>query len=137
MNNSIEIFSLFMKTHYKSSYGIRDNCGIAASDLVLFFEKHNVFSERVFGYFNCDIPVHDKLDFTSQMKIDFLKQGLNFSSKEARLNWIMASSYYSEWLKCPHYWVEVSGQIFDPSGVAQFVDSGLSKDVEAWRYLRK
>jgi hypothetical protein len=125
-----------MTNHYKSSYGTRDNCGIAAIDLMLFLQDMGFKAERIQGYFLCDIPVHNKRDFTKEMKNEFMMSGLDFNSKEDRLNWIKASKYFEEWLKCPHYWVVVEGEILDPSGVAQFIDLGLAKDLNTHRYLK-
>jgi hypothetical protein len=83
------------------------------------------------------VPVHSKKDFTLEMKAEFKESKLDFNSKEDRLNWINNSSYKTEWLNCPHYWVEVAGHILDPSGEAQFIDSGLSKDLEIHRYKKE
>lgn len=131
------IFNEFMIKHYKESYGIRDNCGFAAIDLVLFFESHGIPAQRVQGYFKCDIQVHNKRDFTKEMKIEFLESGLDFNSKSDRLSWLANSKYSEEWRLCPHYWVECEGQIFDPSGEAQFIASGLASDLDENRYIKK
>lgn len=130
-----DVFKIFMENHWSSEYCIRGNCGPAAIYLVDFFKIHKIEAERIKGHFKCDIPVHDKEDFTSEMKLEFRKSGLDFNSSEDRLNWIKESSYYQEWLLCPHYWVEVDGEIFDPSGKAQFIDTGLALNLETYRYL--
>jgi hypothetical protein len=125
-----------MKDHYKPSYSIRDNCGFAATELVELFLFHNIQAVRIRGYFKCDIPVHNKKDFTPEMKKEFLQSGKDFNSRTDRLELIKNSSYHEEWLKCPHYWVEADNQVFDPSGNGQFIESGLSSDLHISRYLR-
>lgn len=129
-------FEIFMNDHYKYSYGIRDNCGIAAIDLMEFLISRGFNAERIQGNFKCDIPVHNKKDFTKEMMVEFNKTGLDFNAPKDRLEWIQSSSYFEEWLLCPHYWVEVEGEILDPSGEAQFVESGLAKDLDSKRYIR-
>lgn len=130
-----EVFKSFMENNWSAEYGIRGNCGLAAIYLVDFFKAHNIESERIKGHFKCDIPVHDKEDFTAAMKFEFRQSGLDFNNPKDRLNWIKESSYFQEWLLCPHYWVEVDGEIFDPSGKAQFIDTGLSLSLDIHRYL--
>lgn len=132
-----ECFDLWKKTKYQKIYGIRDNCGPATYDLIFFMNDNGISAEQVQGYFKCDIPVHDKRDFTTEMKVEFKESGLDWNSSQDRLEWIKASKYYEEWLKCPHYWVEINGEIFDPSGEAQFIGSGLATDLDPSRYLKK
>jgi hypothetical protein len=129
-----EVFQLFMTTKYQSFYGVRDNCGLAAIDLVNFFKIHGIRAERIKGHFHCDLPVHDPKDFTKAMKAEFIQSGLDFNAPTDRLTWLQSSPYGAEWLNCPHYWVEVEGEIFDPSGQAQFVYSGLAADTDTHRY---
>ena len=129
------LFTTFMENHWKPSYGVRDNCGPAALDLMDFFKENGINSKRVRGEFLCDIPIHAKKDFSKEMIDEFNKSGLDFNNKIDRLNWITESTYYEEWKKCPHYWVVVESLIFDPSGDAQFVSSGLSSDTNLDRYI--
>lgn len=129
-----EVFKEFMKERYKSSYGIRDNCGLACLDLMDYFRERGIKSDRVQGNFKCDIPVHAKKDFTETMKEEFSKTNLDFNKADDRLQFLKDSIYFEEWHLAPHYWVEVQGKIFDPSGQAQFVDSGLASDLDLSRY---
>lgn len=71
------------------------------------------------------------------MKKEFQSSGLDFNSKQDRLEWIKSTPYHKEWLDYPHYWVEVNQEFYDPSGHAQFVDSGLSSDINDYRYKKE
>lgn len=129
-----ELFDNFMDTHYDSSWGKRDNCGVAAIELVSYLQKEGVEARRVFGWFFCDEFLHDKKDFTLDMIEDLKDNGLDFDNKEDRKSYIKLKMG-DEWKKCPHYWVVAKGQILDPSGYAQFVLSGLASDLSKERYL--
>lgn len=124
------------KTGVKN-YGKRDNCGPACHDLMHHaIEKHNVKLHLVKGYFHADHAVHEKADFTKDMKNEFKKTGKDFNNKEHRKEFIENHPVYSkENKKIPHYWTkDDAGNIHDPSGHAQFVKKGLSKDLDKSRY---
>ncbi len=133
----LTLFKQFKQDHYKSSYSQRDNCGIAAIDLIEFLRENKIKATRIKGTFLCDIPVHNKKDFTMEMKKEFFKSELDFNQAEDRLKWLLNSPYSQEWCHCPHYWVEVQGIILDPSGEGQFLETGLAKDLSEKRYKKE
>lgn len=119
----------------KRLYAIRDNCGPAAISLIMFAKKHGIELKRVGGYFKADQVVYDKADFTREMKKEFTG---NFNSAKERKEWIENNPKYSEeWKLIPHYWCEDAvGKIYDPTGKAQFIKKGLSKDLDKSRYIK-
>lgn len=119
------------------NYGKRDNCGPACYDLIHHAEKkHNTKLNLVKGHFHADHAVHEKGDFTKHMKDEFKKTGKDFNNKEHRKDFIENHPKHSiENKKIPHYWTkDEKGNIHDPSGHAQFVKKGLSKDLDKSRY---
>lgn len=133
----LELFKQFKRDHYKSFYSKRDNCGIAAIELIQFLQENDIKAKRIKGTFLCDIPVHNKKDFTESMKKEFFESDLNFNNPEDRLKWLLSSSYKQEWCHCPHYWVEAYGVLLDPSGEGQFIETGLAKDLSEDRYNKE
>ena len=95
--------------------------------------------QRYGGYFVADNVVYDKADFTKEMKREFLQQGLDFNDPHARKEFIGSNSEYSEeWKKVPHYCLQdKQGNVYDPTGYIQFVNTGLAKDLASSRYLGK
>lgn len=119
------------------SYGKRDNCGPACYDLIHHAKKKsNTELQIVKGHFEADHPVHEKADFTKEMRAEFKKTGKDFSNKQHRKEFIENHPTYSKENKMiPHYWTkDQQGNIHDPSGHNQFVKKGLSKDLDASRY---
>jgi len=118
-------------------YSIRDNCGPAALHMKDWAKTQGIDLKRHDGYFVADNVVYDKLDFTKEMKRDFLKQGLDFNNPTARKEFIESNPEYSEeWKKVPHYWLQDNqGNIYDPTGYIQFIKTGLSSDLDSWRYM--
>lgn len=122
------------------NYGKRDNCGPACYDLMHHAkEKHGVKLRFVTGHFHADHPVHEKGDFTKDMKNEFKKTGKDFNNKDHRKEFIENHPVHSkENKKIPHHWTEDNeGNIHDPSGHAQFVKKRLSKDLDKSRYQEK
>lgn len=76
----------FKNTSKKSiEYGnIRGNCGVVASDFVLFAKKYNIEVKRVFGYFLIENPNFDKKDFLPEEIQKMKKLGYDFNSKKDR-----------------------------------------------------
>jgi hypothetical protein len=137
-----ELVSQFLKSISPKElryYSIRDNCGPAALHMRNWAEKQGIDLKRHGGYFVADNVVYDKLDFTKEMKQDFLKQGLDFNDPTARKEFIESNPEYSEeWKKVPHYWLQDNqGNIYDPTGYIQFIKTGLSSDLDSRRYLSK
>lgn len=104
-------------------YLTRGNCGVAALDFAAFAMRELGWTDvtKIEGMVKTDIPVHEKLDFTTEMISELRKQGLNFNDTDDRLSFIVNSRYYEEWKSSPHVWLEYDGKIYDPS-VGQFSD---------------
>lgn len=141
INSSNALIAEFWKQASPSDrryYSIRDNCGFCASEFIMFAAKKGITLTRERGYFRADEVVHDKADFTPKMKIEFRQSGLNWHSAVDRKQWIENSEYADEWHKVPHYWcIDANGNILDPSGEAQFIRTGLARDLNSTRYLPK
>ena len=119
-------------------YAIRDNCGPAASDMRNWLENtKGIKTKRVRGEFVADDIVSKKADFTPDMKKEFISAGLDWNSPEDRYNFIKNNpKYATEWKKIPHYWLtDKSGEIYDPTGYIQFINTGLATDLNKRRYI--
>ena len=118
-------------------YSIRDNCGPAALQMKDWAKQKGLDLTRFGGYFVADNVVHNKADFTKEMKREFIQQGLDFNDPQSRKEFIESNPNYSEeWKKIPHYWLQDSqGNIYDPTGYIQFIKTGLAKDINSSRYL--
>jgi hypothetical protein len=124
--------------HEKRFYAIRDNCGPAASDMRNWLENtKGIKTKRVRGEFVADDIVSKKADFTPDMKKEFISAGLDWNSPEDRYNFIKNNpKYATEWKKIPHYWLtDKSGEIYDPTGYIQFINTGLATDLNKRRYI--
>ena len=118
-------------------YRIRDNCGPAALHMKDWARERGIELHRYHGHFAADHVVHDKDDFTKEMKHDFAQQGLDFNDPQQRKEYIeLHPTYSEEWKKVPHYWLQDDqGNIYDPVGHIQFVKTGLARDLNPSRYL--
>jgi translation elongation factor EF-1beta len=115
-------------------YSIRDNCGPCCLDFISYAAKQGVNLKRVRGEFRVDSVVHDKSDFTPDMKTEFRSSGLNFNDSKDRKHWIEQSKYSESWHLIPHYWcIDSRGIIYDPAGVLQF--KNVSSDLSKNRYI--
>lgn len=124
------------KSNYEY-YSIRGNCGVAAIDFIMYAEKINGGKfKRIYGFFKCDKFLSEKSDFTKEMKSELLKSGFDINKKSDRDMFLASNKEYStKWKYCPHYWcVDSTGTIYDPSGMMQFVQTGLAKDLSSNRY---
>ena len=95
--------------------------------------------QRYEGYFTADSVVSDKADFTRDMKKEFTSLGLDFNDADARKHFIKTNQKYAEeWKQIPHYWLQdSSGEIYDPTGYIQFIETGLARDLDKSRYSGK
>lgn len=126
-----------LQNEEKAFLSTRDNCGYAAL-LFIDFVKETTGQEfmRIRGEFIVDVVLHDKDDFTKEMKNQLKKDGFNFHNTNDRKQWIENSEHKDEWQKCPHYWVvDEKGNIFDPIAKSMFVTTGLAVNVNKERYL--
>lgn len=132
------IVNTFKQEHAASvAYGCkRDNCGIPATDLVAYGKKHGYDIKRVYGEFIVDNPEFDFDDFTRQEKASMKMQFLDPRSKEDRIKFATKHNLIDELKRIPHYWNEYNGQIIDLTGAAQFVKTGLAKDLNPARYIK-
>ena len=114
-------------------YSKRDNCGPACLDMMSMFPH----LKRIRGYFRADSVVHDKNDFTPEMKKEFHKTGMDFNNPLHRKQFIETSPKYAEeWKKIPHFWLkDADGNIHDPVGDLQFIKTGFSTDLNKNRYI--
>ena len=135
-SNLIDDFHKSCSSEQLRSYSKRDNCGPAALDFIDHHAKNGVKLTRVRGNFVADHAVHDKNDFTPDMKKEFYTTNKDFNNKDHRKEFIENHpKYKEEWKKIPHYWTkDEQGNIHDPSGHSQFIKSGLSKDLDKSRY---
>jgi hypothetical protein len=124
---------------YSCDYSKRDNCGVAAADLMIHAEKKGIRLRKAIGYFKGDETLHSKKDFTSKMKQEFSTSGLDFNNTNHRKQWIENNpKYASAWKEIPHSWtVDEHGKIHDPSGHLQILKSGLAKDLHPSRYIEE
>lgn len=136
-----ELISEFLKSVSPKElkfYSVRDNCGPAALDFMLWAKDKGLELRRVGGYFKADTIVYEKADFTKEMKRELLQRGWDFNNAQARKEFIQTNPEYSEeWKKIPHYWLEdTQGNVYDPSGYLQFIKTGLAADLDSSRYLK-
>jgi len=119
-------------------YSMRDNCGIAALDMIEYAKKHDKLLTRVSGYFIADKIVSSKKDFTNEMRDELILDGVNFNDDKLRYEWIMKSKYKNTMKEIPHYWlIDKQGNIYDPSGYLQFIKRGYATDLNSWRYKQE
>jgi len=121
----------------KEKFSKRDTCGPACIDFISWAKREKgIDLTRVRGEFVADEVVHDKADFTPQMKKEFMQSGLDWNSAKDRKKWIEQSKYAKEWKRVPHYWtIDKKGNIHDPSGYQQLVATGLAKNLNSSRYI--
>ncbi len=112
----------------------RNNCGVPAADLVSYGKKHGYDITRVYGAFIVDNPEFHFDDFTPQERTSMLWANLNPKSKADRIKFAEKNNLVDELKRVPHYWNEHNGQIIDLTGHAQFVKTGLARDLNPDRY---
>ena len=115
-------------------YSSRDSCGPATLDYIEWMEDKGFELKRVFGEFRVDDVLHDKEDFTPKMKSELIEAGYDFDRPEDRKAFLLKSQYAEDWHYSPHYWAEYKGEILDPAGKLQFLNTGLASDMNPGRY---
>jgi len=117
-------------------YAKRDNCGVAAIDYIMHRKKHGEIGlKKVEGTFIADVPVYKKLDFEKHELKDMSDKGYNVNDIQSRKQYAEDHGLVERQKQIPHTWVEdSSGNIIDPSGKMQFLDTKLSKDLNINRY---
>lgn len=115
----------------------RGNCGLVASDFSRFAKKFGLDVSRIFGTFTLDGPETDLEAFTKYEIGEMEEEGLNPYDDDDRISFIVNHGLGDEFSKVPHYWNLYNGRIIDFSGYAQFVETGLADDTDAWRYEPK
>jgi len=88
------------------------------------------------GMFKADNIVSAKRDLTDMMRYEMKKLNLNPGSREDRYKFISEHpTRKHEWKYIPHAWVKDNkGNIYDPSGKYQFINTGLAADLNRSRY---
>ena len=132
------IISKFKSKHLDSiEYGcIRDNCGVVAADFRDFARQHGFNVARVNGYFLVDKPLYVKKDFTPEELKQMKKAGYDPSIKKDRIQFAKENNIVDELKKIPHYWNEYNGNIIDFAAKSQFIDTGMSSDMNKSRYIK-
>lgn len=110
-------------------YFIQDNCYGASQDFESFLhEKYGIGNAEIvpigrktgnqlrFGWFKTDLPDLHEDALESKDRTAMREQGLNPRSKVDRAKYIEANNLTEEFCLIPHSWVEIRGQILDPSG---------------------
>ena len=109
-------------------YFVQDNCFGASQDFEEFLNKQGIgFGEIVpigrivngkkqGGWFKADVPdLHiDALE--TKDRIAMKNQGLDYRKKSDRQAYITNNHLEDEFSWIPHSWVELKGQVLDPSG---------------------
>ena len=123
-------------------YFTQNNCQVASADFVTFLEGKGIMTAEVVkigwmvgnrktnGWFQADTPDLHKDALTKNDIATMREQGLNPASKEDRKIYIYSSPELLEDFKLiPHSWVELKGNILDPSG---FYIDGKSGQFDKW-----
>ena len=109
-------------------YFVQDNCFGASQDFIAFLENKGIGNAEIvpigrvsngkkqFGWFRADVPdLHvDALEPKDKMAMK--EQGLDYRKKDHRAKYIQDNNLTEEFSWIPHSWVELRGQILDPSG---------------------
>lgn len=137
-NNLIDEF-LDENKRQISFYKIRDNCGPAALDFISFCKKKGMKMKKISGFFKADHVVYEKNDFTKEMINELKADGYDFNKSTDRKKFLESNpKYREEWKLIPHFWAEDSeGNLYDPSGKLQFIDTKLSSDLNKSRYKKE
>jgi len=116
--------------------GKRDNCGLAASDMMIWIDNnYGIKTKRIRGWFYCNEFVYSKKDFTPEMKYKLIKDGYVWDSSSSRKKWLLDNGYSEDYKFVPHYWLEDKQKnIIDPSGDLQFIKTGLVSNLNNDRY---
>ena len=109
-------------------YFVQDNCFGASQDFIAFLENKGIGNAEIvpigrvsngkkqYGWFHADVPdLHvDALETKDKMSMS--EQGLDYRKKDHRAKYIQDNNLTEEFSWIPHSWVELRGQILDPSG---------------------
>jgi len=110
-------------------YFVQDNCFGASQDFIAFLENRGIGNAEIvpigrvsngkkqYGWFHADEPdLHiDALESKDKLAMKYL--GLDPRKKPDRLTYINSDpAIREEFTWIPHSWVELRGQILDPSG---------------------
>ena len=109
-------------------YFTQNHCAMASQDLKAFLESHNVNSseftkigqfvngKKKYGWFKADKPDLSYDALTNDDISNMRKQGLNPKKKQDRISFMQNNDLYEEFCMIPHSWLELKGEILDPSG---------------------
>lgn len=109
-------------------YFVQDNCFGASQDFIAFLENKGIGnaeivpigrvsnSKKQFGWFRADVPDLHVDALEPKDKMSMREQGLDYRKKDHRAKYIQDNNLTDEFSWIPHSWVELRGQILDPSG---------------------
>jgi hypothetical protein len=109
-------------------YFVQDNCFGASQDFIAFLENKGIGNAEIvpigrvsngkkqFGWFHADIADLDVDALEPKDKISMREQGLDYRKKDHRAKYIQDNNLTEEFSWIPHSWIELRGQILDPSG---------------------
>ena len=134
-----EVMSLFRKSpegkHSIELGKVRDNCGIVATEFAEFAKKYGVEIFKVMGFFGVDKPTFNKNDFVSTEIEQMREEGFNPDLESDRIKFANKNNIVKELKKVPHVWNRSIYGIIDFSGRHQFVETGMSPDLDISRYI--
>jgi len=114
---------------------VRDNCGIVATEFAEFAKKYGVEIFKVMGFFGVDKPTFNKNDFVSTEIEQMREEGFNPDLESDRIKFANKNNIVKELKKVPHVWNRSIYGIIDFSGRHQFVETGMSPDLDISRYI--
>lgn len=109
-------------------YTVSDNCIDASNDLLEFLEQRGIGNAEVVpigtmkngkkkqGWIQVDQPVYEMDTLTDSEIAAMQKQGLDPRDPAAIKKFAEQNNLVEEFTWIPHSWVELRGQILDPSG---------------------
>ena len=109
-------------------YFVQDNCFGASQDFIAFLENKGIGNAEIvpigrvsngkkqYGWFHADIADLDVDALEPKDKMSMREQGLDYRKKDHRAKYIQDNNLTEEFSWIPHSWVELRGQILDPSG---------------------
>lgn len=110
-------------------YFVQDNCYGASQDFVEFLDTKGlggyaeivpigriINGKKTKGWFKADVPDTTLDAFTKDDIAQAKAQGFDVRKKDGRIAYIQQNNLVEEFCWIPHSWVELKGNILDPSG---------------------
>jgi hypothetical protein len=130
-NNFNSLLIEFWKTSTPEQmkyYFVQDNCYGASQDFNEFLESKRIMNGEIIpigrmisgkktkGWIKVDVPDTSLDAFTKEDITKARAQGLDPRKKQDRVLYITNNNLQEEFTWIPHSWVEIRGEILDPSG---------------------